>query len=165
MIKQQKVGTRRLRGVQTSVADPGCFNSDPGSEFFHPGSRIRIKEFKYFNSKNCFYALGNMIRVVHPGSGSRYFTHPGSKGQKGTGSRIRIRNTALDQYVHLGWTLTRWTGRRYDPPTANWRPLVQTSTSFYLGWTLKRRTGRRYDPPTANWRPLVQTSTSTWAGR
>jgi hypothetical protein len=27
-----------------------------------------------------------MIRVVHPGSGS--FTHPGSRGQKGTGSRI-----------------------------------------------------------------------------
>jgi hypothetical protein len=31
--------------------------------FFHPGSelfpsRIRIKEFKYFNPKNCFYALG-----------------------------------------------------------------------------------------------------------
>jgi hypothetical protein len=24
----------------------------PGSEFFHPGSRIRIKEFKYFNPKN-----------------------------------------------------------------------------------------------------------------
>jgi hypothetical protein len=27
---------------------------DPGSEFFHPGSRILIKEFKYFNPKNCF---------------------------------------------------------------------------------------------------------------
>ncbi len=35
---------------------------------------IRIKEFKYFNPKNGFQALGNMIRVVHtepnPGSGS-----------------------------------------------------------------------------------------------
>ncbi len=36
-------------------------------------SRIHIKEFKYFNPKNCFWALGNMIRVVHPGSGSRFF--------------------------------------------------------------------------------------------
>ncbi len=35
-----------------------------------------------------------MIWVVHPGSGSWSFTHPGSRGQKGTGSRIRIRNTA-----------------------------------------------------------------------
>ncbi len=28
----------------------------PGSEFFHPGPRIRvrIKEFKYFKTKNCF---------------------------------------------------------------------------------------------------------------
>ncbi len=33
-----------------------------------------------------------MIRLVLPGSGS-YFTHPGSRGQKGTGSRIRISNT------------------------------------------------------------------------
>jgi hypothetical protein len=38
-----------------------------------------------------------MIRVVHPGSGSCFFTHPdpGSRAQKGTGSRIRIRNFAL----------------------------------------------------------------------
>ncbi len=35
-----------------------------------------------------------MTRVVHPGSGSWFFTHPGSRGQNGTGSRIRIRNTA-----------------------------------------------------------------------
>jgi hypothetical protein len=27
-----------------------------------------------------------MIRVIHPGSGSRFFTHPGSDGQKGIGS-------------------------------------------------------------------------------
>ncbi len=46
-----------LHICQTSVADPGCFY--PGSDFFpsripdpnclHPGSRIRIKEFEYFN--------------------------------------------------------------------------------------------------------------------
>ncbi len=35
-----------------------------------------------------------MIWVVHPGSGSWVFTHPGSRGQKGSGSRIRIHNTA-----------------------------------------------------------------------
>jgi hypothetical protein len=34
-----------------------------------------------------------MIRVVHPGSGILIFTHPGSRGQKCTGSVIRIRNT------------------------------------------------------------------------
>ncbi len=36
-----------------------------------------------------------MIRVVHPGSDAWFFTHPGSWGQKGTGSRIR--NT----YIHF----------------------------------------------------------------
>ncbi len=34
--------------VQGSVADP---------TFFHPGSRIRIKEFKYFNPKKMFSKL------------------------------------------------------------------------------------------------------------
>jgi hypothetical protein len=55
-----------------SVADPGCLSRIPDPTFFHPGSRIRRKEFKYFNPKNGFQALalGNMIRVVHPGSGS-----------------------------------------------------------------------------------------------
>jgi hypothetical protein len=38
-----------------------------------------------------------MIRVVHPGS--RFFTHPGSRGPKGTGSRIRIRNTVAEYPV------------------------------------------------------------------
>ncbi len=34
-----------------------------------------------------------------PGSGSCFFTHPWSRGQKGTGSRIRIRNTALINFI------------------------------------------------------------------
>jgi hypothetical protein len=84
------------------------FIPDPG--FFHNGSRIRIfsipdpgsasKNLSILTPKNCFYALGNMIRVVDPGSGSRNripiflpIPDPGSKDQKGTGSRIRIRKT------------------------------------------------------------------------
>jgi hypothetical protein len=55
------------------------FIPDPGSEFFHPGFRVkkdyrmgirirnRMKEFKYINPKNCFLALGNMIRDVNLG--------------------------------------------------------------------------------------------------
>ncbi len=54
----------------------GMFVPDPGSEFFHPGSRIKmmpdpdphIRILCIFNPKNCFKALGNMIRGVHPGS-------------------------------------------------------------------------------------------------
>jgi hypothetical protein len=40
------------------IPDPTFSNPDPGSVFFHPGSRICIKEFEYFNQKNCFQALG-----------------------------------------------------------------------------------------------------------
>jgi hypothetical protein len=36
-------------------ADQGCFITDSEYEFSHPGSRIHIKEFKYFNPKNCFF--------------------------------------------------------------------------------------------------------------
>ncbi len=93
--------------MDTSVADPGCLSRipdpmffHPGSRvpvffhprsriqiFFHPGSRIRIKKFQYFNPEKWFLSsLRNMIRAVHPGSGSWFFAHPGSRGQKGTGS-------------------------------------------------------------------------------
>jgi hypothetical protein len=62
-------------------------------------TRIHIKEFKYFNPANGFKSLGNMFRDVRHGSGSRILIFlpildPGSRCQKGTGSRIRIRNTA-----------------------------------------------------------------------
>ena len=54
-----------------SVADPGCLY------------RIRL------------FPSGARIRIFHSGSGSLLFTHPKSRirSQKGTGSRIRIRNT------------------------------------------------------------------------
>jgi hypothetical protein len=68
-----------IRAPHTSVANPRCL------------SRIRFKD-----SKKLFLAHVNMIRVVHPGFGSWVFTHPGSRGKKGTGSRIWIRNTATD---------------------------------------------------------------------
>ncbi len=72
---------------------------------------MHIKEFKYFNQKNGFSALRNMIQVFHPGSGSRvciltfYLSQipildprsqiQGSKRQRipDPGSRTRIRNT------------------------------------------------------------------------
>ena len=78
------------------IADPGCLSririfSIPDPNFSHPGSRIHNKEFKYFNPKKCFKALGIMIRVVHPGSGSRilifYLSHyPGAKKAPDPGS-------------------------------------------------------------------------------
>jgi hypothetical protein len=34
----------QYRNIKSSVAGPGCFIPDPGSEFFHPGTRIRVKK-------------------------------------------------------------------------------------------------------------------------
>jgi hypothetical protein len=57
----------------------------PGSEFFHPGSRIRIKEFKYVIQKLFCEDLGKMVWVV-PDPDFLPITDPRSRVQKGTGS-------------------------------------------------------------------------------
>ncbi len=88
---------------------------------------LSISEFKLFYPKNCFSAIGNMIRVVrnHPGSGS--FTHPGSwilrVKKKGTRSWYRIRNTGTvlgktmhnpDHFIPKAvWVLMTATSRGY----------------------------------------------------
>jgi hypothetical protein len=55
--------------------------------YFHPGSAST--NLSILNPQNCFYGLGNMIRVVHPGSGSLFsFTHPGSWIQGSKKQRI-----------------------------------------------------------------------------
>jgi hypothetical protein len=58
------------------------FIPDPDPTFFHPGSRIRIKEFKYFNPKkkqkmvlsSRKYDPGCSSRIPDPGSGSESAT-------------------------------------------------------------------------------------------
>jgi hypothetical protein len=42
-----------------------------------------------------------MIKVDHPGYGFLPIPDPASRGQKGTGSRIRIRNTELKHVLQL----------------------------------------------------------------
>jgi hypothetical protein len=71
------------------------FILDPGPKFFHPGSRVKQpqdprsgRENKVFLiSRNCH----SSSRKYDPGCLSRIWTfpHPGSRGQRSTGSRIR----------------------------------------------------------------------------
>ncbi len=108
-----------------SVLDPWSqilIFSIPGS-----GSRMHIKEFKYFNQKNGFSALRNMIQVFHPGSGSRiwiltfYLSQipildprsqiQGSKRQwiPDPGSQTRIRNTGVFGFAQaVGGSVGCW---------------------------------------------------------
>ncbi len=93
-------------GFFFSVADPGCFSriSDPNffipdPNFYHPGSRISIKEFKYFNHKKWFLSsrkydpgCSSRIRIPDPDPDFLPIPDPRSRGQKGTGYRIRICN-------------------------------------------------------------------------
>ncbi len=76
-----------------SVADPGCLSRlrifpsrIQGQK--DSGSRIHIKEFKYFNPKKLFASSRNMIRDVHPGSWTWFLTHPGSRIQGSKRHRI-----------------------------------------------------------------------------
>jgi hypothetical protein len=95
----------------------------PGSDFFSPGSelfpsRIRIKEFKYFNPKQRFLSS----RKYDPGCSFRTqiltfypsrIPDPGSRGQKGTGSRIRNRNIGLHSLSHSNYGIAVRTASAY----------------------------------------------------
>ncbi len=95
------------------------FIPDPGYEFFP--SRIPDPKFflsripgsaskNFFNPKIYFLALRNTIRVVHPGSGSWFFTHPGSRGSK------RHRMPDLQHCLLASpWRVAGW-GRRCGRP-------------------------------------------------
>ncbi len=99
--------------LSSSVADPGCLSRIPDTTFFHPGSRIRTvsipdpgsasknlsilipkKPKKWFLTSRKF-DLGCSSQIPDPDADFLPIPDPGSRGQKGTGSRIRIRNTAL----------------------------------------------------------------------
>ncbi len=103
------MSAKRASSLRSSVADPGCLSLDPGSDFLppripdpnclHPGSRILIKELKYFNPKkkqkkwflsSKKYDPGCSSRIPDPGPGCWLspILDPGSRGQKGTQSRI-----------------------------------------------------------------------------
>jgi hypothetical protein len=101
----------RSQILDPNFSHPGSLIPNPKFSILDPGSQICINEFKYFNQKNGFSALRNMIRVFHPGSGSRIWIltfypsrililYPrsriqGSKRHRSPdpGSRIRIRIT------------------------------------------------------------------------
>ncbi len=88
-----------------SIPDPNSFHPgsririhsipDPGSEFFP--SRIRIKVFKYFKPKNKLFLSSRIPDRILSFYPSRILD-PGSRGQKGTGSRIRVRNTDVTHF-------------------------------------------------------------------
>ncbi len=61
----------------------------PDPNFFHPRSQIRIKDFKYFNPKNCKIWSGLFIPDpdFYP-SRIRIFSHPGSRIQGSKRHRI-----------------------------------------------------------------------------
>jgi hypothetical protein len=87
------------------------FTPDPN--FFHPGSRFPNPNFfhpeswpkkLFLNSRKYDQGCSSQIWIPDP-------AHPGSRGQKGTGSRIRIRYTAFDKGLCLKMTPTPKIGK------------------------------------------------------
>ncbi len=75
--KMKKIYTvLRIRGNLSPIRDPTFSIPDPRSDFIHLRSRIRIKEFKYFNPQKCFLSSnpGCSFRVVDSGSRIRILT-------------------------------------------------------------------------------------------
>jgi hypothetical protein len=103
-LKRIKTEVLRKKGVVgTQCCGSEMFIPDPGSEFFpsripdpiffHPGSRIRIKELKYFNQKKWFlstqkYDPGFSSRIRTPDPDFLPIADPGVKKapDPGTGS-------------------------------------------------------------------------------
>jgi hypothetical protein len=85
----RKYTSNKTRIRRVSMAVLRIRHVYPGSEFFYPGSRIRIKEIKYFYLKKLFLSS----RKYDPGCSSRIriltFYPSRIPGQKGAGSRIR----------------------------------------------------------------------------
>jgi hypothetical protein len=73
---QEKV---RFELFPSSVGDPWCLSQIPDPNFFHPGS-------EFFHSGSASKNLGILTQKIV----SKFSNpDPGSRGQKGTGSRIR----------------------------------------------------------------------------
>ncbi len=102
--------TDRIYYHYNSVADQGCLSririfSIPDQKDSRSRIRIHITEFKYFfpkkfilNSRKYDLGCSSPIRIPDPDLDFLPIPDPGTRGQKGTGSRIRIRNTLL-QFV------------------------------------------------------------------
>ncbi len=97
--QQQRQLQHNQQIPQSWCCGSGMFIPDPGSKFFHPGSefcpsRIRIKEFKYFNPKidSKLLEIWSGLLIPDPDTDFLSIPNPWSRGPKGTGSWIR--NTA-----------------------------------------------------------------------
>jgi hypothetical protein len=139
------------------ILDPTFFH--PGSRIrmvFLPGSRIRITEFKYFNPKKLFlnskkYDPGCSSRIQDPDPCFLPIPDIGSRGQNGTRSRIRIRNTGFNYlyfrlkkegrsrtvgtFQNSSWIIQRKQGNTFSAPediNNNLIFFISTRTAMYV---------------------------------
>ncbi len=96
----RKIG--HVEGPGNQCCGSGMFIPDPGSDFFpsrimdpnffHPGSRIRIKVCKFkkmvLSSRKYDPGCSSRIRMTDPDPDFLPIPDPGSRGQKGTGTGI-----------------------------------------------------------------------------
>jgi hypothetical protein len=153
------------------VADPGCLSRIPDPTFFHPGSRVQdpnclhpgsrilIKEVKYFNpkkSKKWFLSS----KKYDPGCSSRIqmltFSHPGSRGQKGTQSRIPDPDPQ-------NWSPTNSHRRQQTATVANKQPPPPTNSHRRKQTATAAANSHRHKqhPAAANSHHHKQTATAT----
>ncbi len=123
-LSRQHILVLRIQDVypESQIPDPTFFH--PGSRIRpvsipDPGSRIRIKEFKYFNPKKTKkwflssrkYDPSCSSRIPDPDADFLPIPDPGSRGQKGTGSRIPANHPPPPEYL-----LTQDSCKETSPP-------------------------------------------------
>ncbi len=95
----------------------GMLFPDPGSEFFHPGTRVKRRDPGYASKFFCIFNPTNWIsrkndlgfssRIPDPDFFSSRTPDPDPEAKKSTGSRIRIRNKGfklLFWFAQLSYT-------------------------------------------------------------
>jgi hypothetical protein len=115
-------------GVPTSVADPRCLSRirlfsipDPGSE---SKNLSILTPKKWFLSSRKYYRCCSS-RIPNPDADFLPMPEPESRGQKGTGSRIRIRNTGSDYRIRYPTRYRTYRKLSLLPSSAIFRCLLQ----------------------------------------
>jgi hypothetical protein len=96
--------------------------------------------------------IWSSLLIPDPGSGSLLFTHPGSRGKKGTWSRIRVRNTGYYRAFSPNYFEYRlWTA----PPFSILNDLLGAAAS---AWSMCGRCASRWTAGRRGWTTIHRRS-------
>ncbi len=141
-----------MHAVSVSDADPGSqfFPSRiPDLNSFIPDPGYASQNLSILTQKSVSKLIWSGYLIPDQDPGSWDFTHPGFRGQKGTGSRIRICNTGFCEPLP-------WRGRFHRPALGEEEPFCRLPSLLLGGlelwtWQAVRRSWKALRCPEHSW--------------